>query len=294
MSSGGAGQAGYVVRPIPRGRQPVLDRLAGASRRFQVHALIELDVSRAAERIRTSSEDVSWTAFVIASVARGVALHPALNARRAGGRLVCFERVDIGAPVERGGPDHPLLDLATVRAADRMSCTEITALLHEAKVGTPPVHEAKRSMALLLRLPGPLRLAAIRAVATLPSVSAGFGPAVGVTSLGMFTQAWGWAVPFAPLTVIVAVGNVAERPAVEDGRVVARPRLPLTVTFDHAVVDGAPAARFVDTLRELVETAAVLEDAERGHVGHPGGEPQMSRKTSMVAPSALSRSARSS
>jgi pyruvate/2-oxoglutarate dehydrogenase complex dihydrolipoamide acyltransferase (E2) component len=36
--------------------------------------------------------------------------------------------------------------------------------------------------------------------------------------------------------------------------------LPLTVTFDHAVVDGAPAARFIDTLRELTETADALDD----------------------------------
>ena len=106
MSSGGAGQAGYVGRPIPRGRQPVLDRLAGASRRFQVHALIELDVSRAAERIRTSSEDVSWTAFVIASVARGVALHPALNARRAGGR-VPSRLPSVPQPSTHPGPDQP-------------------------------------------------------------------------------------------------------------------------------------------------------------------------------------------
>ena len=81
-----------------------------------------------------------------------------------------------------------------------------------------------------------------------------------MTSLGMFAHTWGWAIPVAPLTVIVTVGSVVERPTVEDGLVVARPRLPLTVSFDHAVVDGAPAARFVDTLRDLVETAAALDD----------------------------------
>ena len=252
---------GYVVRRIPTGRQPVLDRLAGASRRFQVHALVELDVTRAAERMRADPEEgVSWTAFVIASVARAVSLHPELNARRAGGRLVCFDRVDIGATVERGTPDRPALDVVVVPAADRLTCAEITALLHEAKVGQAPPHEVTRPMAAMLRLPGPLRRAAIRAAGARPGASARFGPAIGVTSLGMFAHTWGWAIPLAPLTVIVTVGSVTERPTVESGAVVARPRLPLTLTFDHAVVDGAPAARFVDTLRELVETAAALDD----------------------------------
>ena len=107
----------------------------------------------------------------------------------------------------------------------------------------------------------------------------------------MFTHGWGWAIPLAPLTVIATVGGVVERPAVVDGVVVARPMLPLTLSFDHAVVDGAPAARFVETLRDLVETAAALEDPPEG----PSADrDQMSRKTSIVAPRALSRSARSS
>jgi hypothetical protein len=38
---------GYTLRRIPRARRPVIDRLAGASRRYQVHALVELDVSEA-------------------------------------------------------------------------------------------------------------------------------------------------------------------------------------------------------------------------------------------------------
>ena len=45
-----------------------------------------------------------------------------------------------------------------------------------------------------------------------------------------------------------------------DGQVVARPMLPLTLSFDHAVIDGAPAARFTETLRTLVETAAAFDD----------------------------------
>ena len=80
----------------------------------------------------------------------------------------------------------------------------------------------------------------------------------------MFSRGWGWAVPIAPLTLIVTVGGVVERPAVHDGGIVVRAMLPLTVTFDHAVVDGAPAARFIDTLRELTETAAAAVDVGAG------------------------------
>ena len=145
-----------------------------------------------------------------------------------------------------------------IPAADQMSCAEITEMLHRAKYGPGQPHRASGTTAWIVRLPGPLRRTAIRAAATRPGVAATFGPAVGITSLGMFSDGWGWAIPLAPLTVIATVSSVVDRPVVHEDRIVARPILPLTLTFDHAVVDGAPAARFVETLRDLTETAAAL------------------------------------
>ena len=255
----GSERPGYVVTPVPKNRQPVLDRLAGASRRFQVHALVEFDVTEAAARIADADPRVSWTGFVIATVARAVALHPEVNARRAGNRILAFDRVDLGATVERHWRGDAVLDIVTIRDADQASSAEISALLHKAKFGPAQARGRGGAAAQLWRLPGPIRRTAFRIAATRPRVAATFGPAVGVTSLGMFASGWGWAVPLAPLTVIATVGGVEDRPVVRDGRVVARPMLPLTLSFDHAVIDGAPAARFTATLRNLVETAAVFE-----------------------------------
>jgi pyruvate/2-oxoglutarate dehydrogenase complex dihydrolipoamide acyltransferase (E2) component len=263
---------GYALRPIPKERQPVLDRLTGASRRFQVHALVELDVTTAAERIPHLQPTVSWTGFVIATVARAVADHPDVNARKAGNRLLLFDRVDVGATVERPVGARVVLDIAEIEAADERSCADVTAVLHRAKYGPAPAHRRNGVTAALVRLPGPLRRTAIRLVATRPSIAATFGPAVGVTSVGMFTHGWGWAIPVAPLTLIVTVGRVVERPAVHDGQILARSMLPLTLSFDHAVIDGAPAARFTDTLRNLIETAAVLD---HGPVPSPSQSPSV-------------------
>jgi pyruvate dehydrogenase E2 component (dihydrolipoamide acetyltransferase) len=52
---------------------------------------------------------------------------------------------------------------------------------------------------------------------------------------------------------ILGTGRIADRPAVRDGRVVPRKLVTLSLTFDHRVVDGAPAGRFLARIRELVE-----------------------------------------
>jgi hypothetical protein len=49
------------------------------------------------------------------------------------------------------------------------------------------------------------------------------------------------------------VGSIAQKPAVVEGRIEPREMLNLTVAFDHDVVDGAPAARFVRRLFEVIE-----------------------------------------
>jgi len=56
-----------------------------------------------------------------------------------------------------------------------------------------------------------------------------------------------------PQSAILATGRIAERPVVEDGEVVARPTIHLTLSVDHRVVDGATGARFLQDLRRVIE-----------------------------------------
>lgn len=248
---------GYVLRPVPPHRQVVLDMLSSATRRFPIHGIVELDVGRAKECMAGADPPVSWTGFVIATVARAVAAHPEVNARRVGNRVLYFEGVDVGATVERHVREDVVLTAVTIHDADQKSCAGISEELHQAKLGLQQ-ERARGVSSVVARFPGPVRRRIVRTGARIPRVAATFRPAIGVTSLGMFSHGGGWGIPFAPLTLIVTVSGIVDRPVVRDGEVVVRPMMPVTLTFDHAVVDGAPAARFAETLRHLTESAAVF------------------------------------
>jgi pyruvate/2-oxoglutarate dehydrogenase complex dihydrolipoamide acyltransferase (E2) component len=75
----------------------------------------------------------------------------------------------------------------------------------------------------------------------------------------MFGSRGGWAVSPTNYTLQLTVGGISAKPRYRDGELVERELLDLTVTFDHDVVDGAPAARFVQRLGELVEQAHGLD-----------------------------------
>ena len=59
--------------------------------------------------------------------------------------------------------------------------------------------------------------------------------------------------PHTNLTLSITVGGIAQKPGVVDGRVEIREYLSMTISFDHDTVDGAPAARFTQRLKELIE-----------------------------------------
>ena len=56
-----------------------------------------------------------------------------------------------------------------------------------------------------------------------------------------------------PECAILGVGRIVAKPVVWEGQICARQRMALSLTFDHRVVDGAPAARFLQRLTQLVE-----------------------------------------
>jgi hypothetical protein len=88
-----------------------------------------------------------------------------------------------------------------------------------------------------------------------PTIAVSMGGTVDITSVGMFGgghSGWGLSPTFHPVGLVV--GGISWKPTVVDGRIEPREILNLTVTFDHDLVDGGPATRFVKRLVELIES----------------------------------------
>lgn len=238
----------YRVDSIPAGRLHVIQLLTAVAGRHTVHGLIEADATETLTRLRTRREPATITALVVAAVAATVREHPNVNSRRAGRKLLVFDDVDLIVTVERTTRTGEVAPVPmVVHRADTKTEEAIAAELRTGK--TEP--QADRFPALATRLPLPVVRAGAALAGTIPRWAAMFGPPVGVSSLGMFGAGWG--IPISPLTVMATVGGVVHRPAVVDGRLVERNVLPLTLSFDHTVVDGAPAARFAATLVQHLE-----------------------------------------
>lgn len=86
---------------------------------------------------------------------------------------------------------------------------------------------------------------------------------VSVTSMGMVgLGGMSWGIPIGIHPLIVTVGAIAKRPGIVHEQIVVREYVGLTVLFDHDVTDGAPVARFIRRLQELMVCGYGLRAAE--------------------------------
>ena len=230
-------------------------------RKMPMYGLVDVDITTANRLLAGHDPPWSLTAFVVASVARAAAAHPAVHAyRNWRGQQVTHEHVDVGTMVEVTTPQGPFAIPHLLRDADIREVPDLTAELRRVKRDPAASSSGKwleRAGPAATRIPGvipALYAVMARSVAARQRIGT-----VAVTAVGMFAGGGGFGITSLTLfSLEVIVGGVSQRPRVIDGQVTVRDILDLTVVIDHNVVDGAPAARFAAEFRELLESAAVI------------------------------------
>ena len=84
------------------------------------------------------------------------------------------------------------------------------------------------------------------------------GSTFSVSNLGMFGIDQFTAIINPPEVAILAVGTAEDQPYVVEGELKTRKRVRVTMSCDHRAVDGAVGARFLVTLRRMIENPLML------------------------------------
>lgn len=255
---------GYEIVPFSPNRRAVAASAAVGRERDTIHAFTEVDIFEPRRLIREhqqrTGERLSLTAYVVACLARVVAENREFNSLRRGGRLFVLNDVTISTLVERSIGGQSVPEPLAICAADKKRYRQIHDELRAAQRPSDAPLGSLSGMAWILRLiPTFLFKAFMRAGSRSIGMAKRYG-VVGVTAVGMFGPGPMWMVPLSSATVAVAVGSIVKRPVCCGGRLEEREHLCLTLSFDHDVIDGAPAARFTKQLSELLASGSVLRD----------------------------------
>ena len=247
----------YQVRPFLKIRRAYLHNYEAARRKYVIHGLVEIDVTelrRSLRDIEATGKDISFTAVVMHAVARAVDEDRIMHAYRRRNQLILFDDVDVNTQIEVTTAGQKIVKPLLVRAANRKSIEELTKEIRagQAADDRDAIRRYRATLALL-SIPRPIRSLAWRIGMSNPAWFKRLGGTVGLSSVGMFGAGGGWGIPLAPPTLMITVGGIATKPRFVNGNLEPRQLLDLTISVDHAVVDGATAARFTRRLTGLLE-----------------------------------------
>lgn len=214
-------------------RKTIARRLAESSGPIPTFYLTaELDVERLSEMRKAMSElgddyKVSVNDIVLKAVATALSQHPEVNAHWLGDKIRQFARVHLGMAV---AIDEGLI--------------------------TPVIFDADRKR--LRDIAREARELAGRARERKLKPDEYTGSTFSVSNLGMFGIDQFTAIINPPEAGILAIGAAESKPVVVDGAVAVRRRMRVTMSCDHRVIDGATGAKFLATLRRLIENPLLL------------------------------------
>ena len=176
---------------------------------------------------KQSEAKVTFTDLLVKAVALSLKKHPRVNGTWRDGQVFQIEDINIGVAV---ATDAGLV-VPVIHHADTLSVSEIAAarvaLIERAREGT-------------------LRLSDISDCTFT------------VTNLGMFGIDMFQAVLNGDQAAILAVGKIADKVVAVDGQPVVQPRMVMSLSCDHRVIDGAMGALFLQTLSEILEEPLTL------------------------------------
>jgi pyruvate dehydrogenase E2 component (dihydrolipoyllysine-residue acetyltransferase) len=226
-SAGGA-KGAVEVTELTRLQQTVSRRMAESKATAPDYVLtVDVDMSLAVElreRLQDASEHPpSFNDMVVKAVANALREYPRINGAYRDGKFEQYSRVNVGIAVAA----QDALVVPTIFDADSKSLGQIARDAHEL---AEKVREGK---------------------ITPPEVAGG---TFTISNLGMYGIDEFTAVINPPQAAILTVGALKKKPAVDDnGRLVARDQMRLSLISDHRILYGADAAEFLARVRELLE-----------------------------------------
>jgi len=178
-------------------------------------------------RLEEGQVPVSYNAIIVKAAACALRRYPMLNAVVDGREVKIWQQIHIGMAMDSGRG----LIVPKIRNADTKSIRVIADELADL------VERARQQKLLPDELQG----------GTFTITNLGRWDIDGFTPINNF-----------PESAILGVGRIVEKPWVRDGEVVAEPRMALSLTFDHRIIDGALGARFLKTLKDRIEDTRLM------------------------------------
>jgi pyruvate/2-oxoglutarate dehydrogenase complex dihydrolipoamide acyltransferase (E2) component len=257
-------RSGYRSVPVSFNRRMVAISASMARQRNTIHSITDVDISVPRAIMREyrerTGERLSLTAYIVKCLSQTVSEFPAVNSFRKGRRFILLEDVTVSVLVERQVRGEKVPEPFGIREAQKKSYRQIHEEIRAAQRESKDQLGSLSGLGWVRFIPGFLMRLFFRVATRNIRMQIRYG-VISVTAVGMFARDAVWFVPMGGPSVLVTVGSIINKPVIVNEELESREHLCLTVSFDHNITDGAPAARFVSRFTEILRSGELLEGA---------------------------------
>lgn len=179
------------------------------------------------KRLNAAGAKVSYNAVLVKVAAQALKQHPLVNASVEGEVIKVWRQVHVGVAMDLGkGLIVPKVRDAAIKSIREISA-DLDRLVAAAQAGRLALDDLTLGTFTLTNL--------------------------GAWDIDDFTP-----IVNHPESAILGVGRIVEKPVARNGQVVVEPRLALSLSFDHRIIDGAPGAAFLKTIKDMIEEPSLM------------------------------------
>lgn len=225
------GDRGEKIIPITQMRQIICDRMMESTQNSaQASHRMKVDVSeiiRLREKLKAEEIKVSFNDILVKITSKVLMEYPLLNSSLVDEGILTKEYINMGIAVSISDG----LIVPVIRNADLLTIEEInhvsSELIEKARTGTLELDDYS-------------------------------GGTFTISNLGMFDIDEFVAIINPPESGILAIGKINKEPVVEGEDIVVKPMMTLSLTYDHRIIDGALAARFLQRIKTIINNPYLL------------------------------------
>ena len=254
---------GYRSEPLTFNRQMVAASASVTKEKNTIHCITETDISfprrLMKEHFEKTGEKISLTAYIVRCLASVIQDHPEFNSFIRGRRLIILDDLTISVLIERELDKEKVPEPIGILKAQDKTIRQIQSEIRDAQKNKGDKLGNLSGATWVRFIPNFLLRAFVRIAEKNIRMAQRYGK-VCVTAVGMFSKDAAWFIPHGSATVLVTVGGISGKIVETEGNFVSREHLCLTVSFDHNIVDGAPAARFTSQFTDIIKSGTILQN----------------------------------
>lgn len=253
---------GYKKIPLSFGRRMVAVSASVTKDKNAIHCISEVDITKPRDLIKKhfekTGEKLSLTAYIVACLSNVIKVYPQFNSFIIGKKLILLDDITISVLIEREIDGEKVPEPIGIQKAQHKSYLQIHKEIREAKNQQTDKLGSLSGKKWITLIPSFLLRLMIRIADKNTHMAKKYGK-IAVTAVGMYSKEPIWFIPHGSATVLITIGSINKKVIELENQFVSREHLCVTVSFDHDIVDGAPATRFMNDLINEIKSGENIE-----------------------------------